>query len=155
MAKKLNRETAIAERRRKVADAYIAGQTQTAIAESLGVNQSTVSRDINSLLEQWRAEHVHTIDQMVAKQLEELRKIREQAWRRWNDTMEQNWMKTIIDVQDREAKLLGLYAPTRSEVGLSIPPDVMMMAQQLGISKQDIVREFEALIRAEAERVNS
>jgi len=92
MAKKLNRETAIAERRRKVADAYIAGQTQTAIAESLGVNQSTVSRDINSLLEQWRAEHVHTIDAMVAKQLEELRKIREQAWRRWNDTLEQNWM---------------------------------------------------------------
>ena len=43
----------------------------------------------------------------------------------------------------------------RHDIGLALSPEVQAMAQQLGINKADIVREFEALIRAEAERVNS
>ena len=43
----------------------------------------------------------------------------------------------------------------RHDIGLALSPETMAMAAKLGISKQDIVREFEALIRAEAERVNS
>ena len=43
----------------------------------------------------------------------------------------------------------------RHDIGLALSPETMAMASKLGISKQDIVREFEALIRAEAERVNS
>ena len=43
----------------------------------------------------------------------------------------------------------------RHDIGLALSPETMAMANKLGISKQDIVREFEALIRAEAERVNS
>ena len=42
----------------------------------------------------------------------------------------------------------------RHDIGLALSPETMAMASKLGISKQDIVREFEALIRAEAERVN-
>lgn len=42
----------------------------------------------------------------------------------------------------------------RHDIGLALSPETMAMAAKLGISKQDIVREFEALIRAEAERVN-
>ena len=43
----------------------------------------------------------------------------------------------------------------RHDIGLALSPEVQAMAQQLGINKADIVREFEALIRSEAERVNS
>ena len=42
----------------------------------------------------------------------------------------------------------------RHDIGLALSPETMAMANKLGISKQDIVREFEALIRAEAERVS-
>ena len=43
----------------------------------------------------------------------------------------------------------------RHDIGLALSPEVQAMTQQLGINKQDIVREFEALIRAEAERVTN
>lgn len=43
----------------------------------------------------------------------------------------------------------------RHDIGLQLSPEATALAKQLGIDKADIVREFEALIRAEAERVNS
>lgn len=43
----------------------------------------------------------------------------------------------------------------RHDIGLAISPDTMKLANELGISESDIVREFEALIRAEAEKISN
>ena len=42
----------------------------------------------------------------------------------------------------------------RHDIGLAISPDTLKLANELGISESDIVREFEALIRAEAEKIS-
>jgi hypothetical protein len=47
------------------------------------------------------------------------------------------------------------YTERHEHVGLALSPDIMQLAEQIGINKSDIVREFEALIRAEAEKANS
>ena len=43
----------------------------------------------------------------------------------------------------------------RHDIGLSVSPDTLKLANELGISESDIVREFEALIRAEAEKISN
>lgn len=43
----------------------------------------------------------------------------------------------------------------RHDIGLAISPDTLKLANELGISESDIVREFEALIRAEAEKISN
>ena len=47
------------------------------------------------------------------------------------------------------------YIERHEHVGLALSPDIMQLAEQIGINKSDIVREFEALIRAEADKVNN
>ena len=47
------------------------------------------------------------------------------------------------------------YTERHEHVGLALSPDIMQLAEQIGINKSDIVREFEALIRAEADKVNN
>ena len=43
----------------------------------------------------------------------------------------------------------------RHDIGLAVSPDTLKLANELGISESDIVREFEALIRAEAEKISN
>jgi len=47
------------------------------------------------------------------------------------------------------------YTERHEHVGLPVSQDILNLAEQIGINKSDIVREFEALIREEAEKANS
>jgi len=153
MPQKTKQQAKMANRRRQVASLYLRGHTQQQIADQLDVTQATISKDVNWLLQQWREEHQHETDLRVAKHLEELTAMRREAWDTLPEGKER--IEALLKIQDRETKLLGLDSPKRHDIGLALSPEVQAMAQQLGINKADIVREFEALIRSEAERVNS
>jgi len=57
MARKTNaaKQLEIAERRARVAKLLKEGKSQEQIAMLVGVNQATVSRDVKSLIEEWKA----------------------------------------------------------------------------------------------------
>lgn len=100
------------KRRALVAEMYRKGKTQAAIALELGTTQATISRDVRWLLDEWRKTHIHEVNDAVTKQLDELREIRMHAWRQFEETGRKAWLDTILSVQERESKLLGLNAPT-------------------------------------------
>lgn len=108
------------ERRKEVAKLYLRGVSQTEIAERLGVVQSTISKDVSALLEQWKATQERTIDDAVTRQLEELKQIISTAWQclfqSESDDAKAKWLDVIMKAQDRESKLLGLDAPKRTDV---------------------------------------
>src|SRR5574341_1962026 len=71
--------------KRKIASLYLRGFTQIEIAKYIKVNQSTVSRDIKKLIDEWRTERIYDINEAKARELakiDELELVYWEAWRR-------------------------------------------------------------------------
>lgn len=116
MPKQTRKQAELENRRNSVAEAYLRGNTQQQIAAALGVSQATISKDVNFLLRAWREQREATIEDAVTLQIEELRRVRREAWRKYGKSEEYKWLDMVINIQKREATLLGLDAPKRSEI---------------------------------------
>jgi hypothetical protein len=87
-----NDKAAIAERRQKVAALYVEGHTQWAIAKTLNIAQGTVSKDLQVILEEWKARSVEDYADRLAVELAKLDAAEAEAWEAWEKSK-----------QDREA----------------------------------------------------
>lgn len=137
----------IARDKRRIAELYLHGWLQVDIAEEVGVNQSTISRDLKSLHKEWLQSALVDIDEAKAKELAEVDNLEREYWRAW----ERSQLDKEIEIQEtvtggkegsrereqtrlegqagdprflngvewcveRRCKLLGLDAPTRTDV---------------------------------------
>lgn len=109
-------ETAVSERRRKVAALYLRHHTQETIARQLGVNQATVSLDLKALREQWKAESVSDIGERVERESQELDEMEREAVLMFAQEKTPEWFDRRLKVKQRRAALLGLDAPQRAEI---------------------------------------
>lgn len=103
----------IEQRREQVAQLYLAGANQTAIAKQLGISQPTVVRDIQYVKAMWKESQIEAMDDAVTRHLTELDFIREQLRNDYQNSKSITTLKELIRVQEREAKLLGLDAPVK------------------------------------------
>lgn len=115
MPKHTRDAAAIADRRKKVAALTLNRYDQTAIASMLGVNQSTVSRDINFLMNKWRQAAENDILEHVGRELAELDLMEKEAAANYINLKSEGslkqantWMITRLQIKDRRSKLLGL-----------------------------------------------
>lgn len=76
-------EFAVVVRRRRVAGLYLKGMTQEEIAKEVGVDQATVSRDLEMLRERLQWEAVEDVREMRTQELMRLKLIEEEAWDAW------------------------------------------------------------------------
>ena len=121
----------VEQRREQVAQLYLAGATQPAIAKQLGVALGTVNRDIQHVKAVWRERQIEAMDDAVAKHLEELDFMRREILKKYagdgnkdktqpkrpmNPSEAVRILDRLIAIQEREAKLLGLDAPQRQHV---------------------------------------
>lgn len=77
------KQTEIAKRRQQVASRYLAGETQWEIAEALGVNQSTVSRDLTHLHGVWQEAGVRDLDEAKGVELAKIDALEREYWQAW------------------------------------------------------------------------
>ena len=112
--------TRIEKRRATVANMCLAGASSRDIAKQLGVSDATVSNDLKAMREYWKKEQVTATQEAIAQQLAELDWMRTQV-RGNSDVKLTLKIRTLLDIQQQEAKLLGLYAPTRTEVSAPEP----------------------------------
>lgn len=70
-------------RRAKVAELYLAGKSQQAIAGVVGVSQMTVSKDLTRLRAEWRAAARRDFDARMAEELARLAQLERAAWEAW------------------------------------------------------------------------
>ena len=75
--------TSITRRREAVADAYIQGRTQAAIARDLGISQPTVSTDLKAIQTQWRESAIRDFDLLRERELQKLDRVEREAWEAW------------------------------------------------------------------------
>lgn len=103
---------AVEERRQRALNMRAAGATVTAIAQKLGVDKSTISRDITDALKDIKKEAADTLRDLQRKTLLDARMALWPAVKR-GDVPSINSLRGLLE---HEAKLLGLYAPTQAEV---------------------------------------
>ena len=56
------------------------GMTGKEVAETIGISESTASRDIAAVKKLWREEMIEHVDVMVARDLAELGMVKQEAW---------------------------------------------------------------------------
>lgn len=83
MPLKRSHNLAVAERRQKVADLYLQGWTQMAIAAHIGNAQTTVSADLRKIHAEWMESAVRDFDEARGVELKKLDRIEREAWAAW------------------------------------------------------------------------
>jgi len=86
MPVKRNKQLAILKRRRDVADLYLQGWTQTAIAEEMRVGQPTVCDDLKRIRAEWRESAVRDFDEARQLELMKLDRIERESWSAWDQS---------------------------------------------------------------------
>ncbi len=131
----------LADRRKKVAAFTLNRYDQTTIASMLGVNQSTVSRDINFLMKNWRQAAENDILDHIGRELAELDLMEKEAAANYitlksEGSLKQanTWMATRLQIKDRRAKLLGLDKPQKvlsANVEIDGDTDISKLKEQM------------------------
>lgn len=77
------RKTEIQLRRKQVAELYIQGWTQCAIAEKLSVTQACVCIDLQKLQKEWRESRLRDFDAARELEIQKLDRLEREAWAAW------------------------------------------------------------------------
>lgn len=74
--------------RKRIGELYLKGQLQAEIAEELGIDQSTVSRDLKALFEQWRQSALVDINEAKSRELAKINALELTYWSAWERSCE-------------------------------------------------------------------
>jgi len=112
----------ILARRSEVAKLYRDGEGQIEIARLLGVARKVVTFDLAALRIEWRASSIRDFDALREKELERIDRLELEAWNSWelshrDDQPDGNpkFLDLVRDCIQERCRLLGLYAPTKSD----------------------------------------
>ena len=83
MSTKHNAELAILLRRKQVAELYLKGWSQPAIAQHLEVSQATICGDLKAIRQDWRDSAIRDFDALRDAELQKLDLIEKEAWSAW------------------------------------------------------------------------
>lgn len=100
-----------------VAEMYLSGKSQTAIAAEINVNQSTVSRYIKRLQDRWRAASAELIDDRKARELAKIDRLEREYLEAWEKS------KLDGETKIRRKKTINLRGELADGVHLEIPAE--------------------------------
>lgn len=135
-------------RRELVAQLHLRGLTLREIAAKVGeyvvnpntgkpYSHETVNKDLELLKEEWRANAQADINEHIARQFVELAELRRAAWANKE-------YDTVLRAMAREAKLLGLDAPAKSEVKIEDwRTDAIRAIQEGKLGYDDLLELFD------------
>lgn len=100
------------KRRPQVADLYLAGNRQNAIAKMFGVSNATITKDLQAIRRSWQSEYADRWNNVVSEQLAKIDHQERVAWDAWerskqpiertiNDTSESKSVKGVDQKTDR------------------------------------------------------
>jgi len=80
--------------RRRIADLYLSGWTQTAIAEEVGVSQATISGDLKALQKAWLASSLIDFGAAKSEALAKIDRLEREYWAAWEASKEDKETQT-------------------------------------------------------------
>jgi predicted transcriptional regulator len=133
---------------------YLRGKYQSEIAKLLGLSQGMISQDLKVIQRRWRESTIMNLDEAKAKELARLDELEREFWAAWEASkgertqarQEKNnagatvkasmikeqrdgnpaFLTGVLSCIDRRCKLLGLDAPTKSELEVTQPIQIIM-----------------------------
>jgi hypothetical protein len=78
-----HRRLELLRRRQSVADLYVQGLSQMAIAERLNTSQATVSADLKQIRREWRESAIRDFDHAQDRELAKIDRLEREAWAAW------------------------------------------------------------------------
>lgn len=118
------------ERRAAIFERWRAGESQSSIAASLKISPATVSLDLGAAWREWRESVRGSISEHVEREVDLLNRSQLQAEAEWEKSSDPRFLELVLSCSDRRRKLLGLDAPSRSEV-----------KQDVALSRQFVPKE--------------
>jgi len=111
---KRQQRLAYTERRKEVAKLYLEAWTQQAIADHFGVNQSTISRDLEAIRQQWVDSAIKDFNQAKATELARIDKLEREYWSGWERSQDE------VKKTSQKAKTQGDNKPNYVEKAQSV-----------------------------------
>ena len=155
----------IARDRRRVADLYLQGWLQIDIATDLGIDQSTVSRDLKALQGVWLKSTLIDFDEAKAREIAKVDRLEREYWEAWRRSCEDaetvrqegdpkkppsrviktskgqagssQFLQGVQWCIDKRCKILGIDAPQKVEVY-----DWRKEAEGKGIDTSELFEQF-------------
>lgn len=112
-----NSKHRINERRARVAELYLEGNSQLEIAKNLSVNQSQVSRDLKILSKQWQQESLEAIDNIKARDLAKLSHLERIYHDGWNRSVQEQFIEKKKDSSVKGKVSKETSFETRTNIG--------------------------------------
>lgn len=85
----------VARDRKKIAELYLKGRLQVDIAEEVGVDQSTVSRDIKTLHDEWLRSALVNFNEAIARELAKINQLEIIYFESWERSLNPFKSKTV------------------------------------------------------------
>ncbi len=111
--------------------------TQEEIARQLGVGQATVSRDIDAVKQQYRADRTAILEREHA----ELDQMERDASVEFARTKDREWLSERRELKRRRSAMLGLDAPRRVSMGFENMPDPELNAYLAGLIEARVAED--------------
>lgn len=139
----------IEARRIKVAALLLAGVTnQSAIAEQVGVDRSTISRDLKVIEAGWQERAAEDIAKAKGKDLVRTERLIQALW---PEAIKGKWLATdrVLALMQHRSRLLGLDAPQKREDKLTVEYRelVQEMAGAAGLDTDEVMRELALILK--------
>ena len=103
--------------RRRVAEMYLRGSLQADIAAELGIDQSTVSRDLKSLQCEWLASALVDINEAKSRELARVDELERTYWAAWERSQEPIEVTSKRATQNEAGKRFDVNTQSRGQVG--------------------------------------
>jgi hypothetical protein len=160
------RKLEIVQRRQRVAELYLQGWQQDAIAKELGLRQPMISEDLAKIRQAWRESAIRDFDAARDLELERLNRIEREAWAGWQRSQLPNQSATVdgeagsqkakrtvrhqygdprfLDIvlrcNEARRKLLGIDAPTK--IAPTLPDGQPLTIEERRIHINAIMTEY-------------
>jgi len=103
--------------RRRIADCYLSGWTQAAIAEELGVSQPTISLDLKALQKNWLESSLIDYNEAKAQELAKVDRLEREYWAAWEASKEDKETQTTEKAAGEKATRSKAQVRREGQVG--------------------------------------
>lgn len=117
----------------RLAPLLLSGVSQTEIARSLDVSQSTVSRDVQTLLDGWREQALHKVDERVGLQMSQYDALIHAHWPLALQGKTRN-AEIVMQAMAQLSKLIGADRPAKQQINM----DTGVRIEIVGVSDEDM-----------------
>jgi len=90
--------------RRSIADYYLQGWLQVDIADELGIDQSTVSRDLKAIQATWLKSTLIDFSKVKAREIAKIDRLEREYWQAWQESKEEKVTTATEETASKDGK---------------------------------------------------